>query len=349
MLRFVDGFDHYATAHLLAKWSAKGGAPAIVSTPVRTGVGALRCQTTEWVELECAGGSQATVIVGFGFYLSALPATRAAIAVLGDGGTGATTTQVALQVNADGTLTVARNDADTVGIATTAAGVALGSSTAALSALTWYHGAIKVTFHGSTGTVEVRIDGAPWVTVTGADTVYTANASADRVALGAVGMTAYFDDAFQADGAAGSVTDFPGRVSVHSKIASAGDGASAEFVPASGTDNGAMVDDATPDDDSTYNAATAAGEVDTYAFGALGVTGTVVGVQVCNYARKTDVDPCDVRAVARVDGVEYFGDVVAAPEDYAVLRQVFEENPDTSAAWTVTEVDASEFGLEFNA
>jgi hypothetical protein len=40
-LLFMDSFDHYVTADLLEKYTSLTGTITIVSTPVRTGIGAL--------------------------------------------------------------------------------------------------------------------------------------------------------------------------------------------------------------------------------------------------------------------------------------------------------------------
>lgn len=54
-----------------------------------------------------------------------------------------------------------------------------------------------------------------------------------------------------------------------------------------------------------------------------------------------------VRGTVYENATEGVGDTITLTEDgYQCVDGIFEENPDTSSDWTMTEVDASEFGYE---
>lgn len=333
MHRLYDGFDHLATANLTMKWTALTGSASVQSSVVRNGAGALSINTGSNLSYTNPGGGQATVIMGFGFRTAAIPSSPRYLANFLDAGTN----QLGLRINADGTLSIYRGQS-----------VLLGSSVSAISAGTWYWVEFKALINNSTGTAEVRVNGVSWIALTGQDTQQTANATANRFNLEGSSLTTfYFDDFYCGDGAS-PASDFLGDSRIVTVIASSGDGTLADFTPSSGTDNGAMVDDATPDGDTTYNASATAGHRDSYNFAALGVSGTVHGLQLNNIVRKSDAGARTVNGFARIGSTNYDGTNVVGPSDasYSDVREIWETSPATASAWTVSEIDGAEFGLE---
>ena len=64
------------------------------------------------------------------------------------------------------------------------------------------------------------------------------------------------------------------------------------------------------------------------------------------YARRTQTGAKYARAVARVNSTDYVGTTKALGEGYGTVENVFDENPDTSTAWTPTTFNGAEFGPE---
>jgi len=85
--------------------------------------------------------------------------------------------------------------------------------------------------------------------------------------------------------------------------------------------------------------------VDTYNFPAVGVAGTVAGVQQSIYAK------CEVAGVRRLEGntnmagIDYHANGALLGSDWAYLTEFFPTSPATVAPWTVAEIDAAEFGI----
>jgi len=129
-----------------------------------------------------------------------------------------------------------------------------------------------------------------------------------------------------------------------------GNGNSSDFVgsDADSTDNYLLVDDAgAPDDDSTYVESSTPGDKDTYAFGNLPASAaTVHAVGVKVIAKKIDVGAPDLIAVARSSTTEDDSPSLGVGTTYIARQGIFEEDPNTSAAWAPAAVDAAEFGIK---
>lgn len=166
--------------------------------------------------------------------------------------------------------------------------------------------------------------------------------------------TAHMTDLYIANGGgtidASDEASVLGDVLVETIVASTGDGTHGDWTPSSGTDNGAMVDDNPHDDGTSYNESSTATDIDTYNFAALSrlATGTIFGVQPVMTSETTTSN--DIRLVSLVNSSQYFSAVEnLLGSDYWGFFHCQELSPDSGVAWTVAEIDASEFGVELNA
>jgi hypothetical protein len=348
MLRFIDGFDHYATADMGGKWTTVVTG-TISTTTVHTAPGSLASTGTGISAqfTDTLGGNQATRGVGFWFYREGAIDRIFCAFRESDG-----TNHIGIRINADGTLSVVRGALNGA-VGTTV----LATSTNATLADTWYHIEFKATINNSTGAYKVHVNGSStgWIPeATGVDTREGGTVgAANQLIIGGAGANCFFDDLYFFDDVAGDgFTDFKGVCEVVTRIASSGDGTHADFTPSTGTDNGAMVDDATPDGDTTYNASSTVGHRDSYNFSALGITGTIHGLQLNNWCRNSDAGARSVNGFYQSTsspGITDGTNVVALSTSYIDVREPWGENPETTNAWTVSEIDAAEFGLEVQA
>jgi hypothetical protein len=336
-LLFIDSFDHYTTAS--QKWTVAG----------RNGISAGNGR------LLAAGYTESNSVAGTGGSMTKiLPSTYATL-IVGAGikftGTGlfrwlfqeGATTHIELTVNGSGFIEVRRG----------AGGTLLATGITPLVADTYYHLEVKVNVHDSTGSVEVRINEAVDCTFTGDTRNGGATGLMDRFSQstpygGTFGNGfAYFDDLFIMSTAGSYNNDFKGDCRVEALYPDA-NGNSSQFVGSDGnsTDNYALVDEKPPNSDTDYVQSSTVGEKDTYNYGSItSTTGNVHGVQVLPFARKTDAGSRSIASIARSNGVEGVGADKALAETYAYHPQIFEENPDTTDAWTIAEVNAAEFGV----
>lgn len=329
--RLIEGFESSTVfADYLGKWSATAGNGAIGPANGRFGNGHRITSTGSWIR---NFDNQATWIVGFAAKLDNLPGSAQAAVHFTDGGT----THCGLGV------------ADTTGLlfawrGTT--GTVLGTASAAVPVGSWCYIECKVTIGDSpNGAFAIRLNGVTVLNLTGQDTRNAGNASANgvRISLSNTGIS-YVDDIYICDAIGTTNNDFLGDCKVE-QVLPTGAGASTLWTPSAGS-NYQCVDDVPPNGDTDYVSSATAGQTDTYAFGDLGVaSGTVKAVQATVNARKDDAGSRSLAVVARPGSTDRVGATQAVGDSYAGYTEIWNTNPDTAAAWSVPEVNASSFGV----
>jgi len=332
-LRFADSFDHYATADVLTKWTSMVATPAI---------GATGRNSTSGVRLNASGttmtktiDSQATWFIGFAFKVGTAPAATAAILQIIDD----VTLHVDLRLSAGGILSVTRN------------GTNLGTGTAVLAVGTYYYIEIKVTISDTVGVAVVKVNGVTDINLSSQDTRNGANASADRIRLVGIVATTDFDDFYVCDATGSAPTnDFLGDVRVETILPS-GNGNSSVLVGSDGnsTDNYLLVDETAPNSDTDYVESSTVGDKDTYVYGNVTpTTGTVYGVQVLPFAKKTDAGARSIVSVARLSATEVDSTDKTLNTTYGYLPDIREAKPG-GGVWSITDVNNAEFGVKVTA
>lgn len=344
-LIFADSFDHYATADILAKWTSISNAPTI-SAPGRFGSSLTASGSQRYVQKTIP--ALGTYIFGFAFLFGAQPNSDMTFFATLEGAT----VHVDLRLTASSTVRITRN------------GTTLATGTTVLSAATFYYIEVKVIVSDTVGLAEVRINGVLDASYYGAgsagaptgDTRNGATGVIDgfRVGIvtGGVGEgTCRHDDLYVVDttGSAPNNT-YLGDVRVEALFPN-GNGNSSQFVgsDADSTDNYLLVDETTQDGDTTYVESSTVGNKDTYTYTDLTPgTGTVFGVQSLLYARKTDAGTRTIKSVARTSATETDSADKTLSTTYLYYPDVRETKPG-GGAWTVTDVNASEFGPKVSA
>lgn len=337
-LLFMDSFDHYVTADIFEKWTTgAGGTTSINATAGRRGSGALRIvNQASCYALRGVAASGTTAIIGVAYKTSAFGAQFLGIC-------DSSRTHILLITNADGSISAQRGNAFTF----TGAGTTLGTTAPGILLINTYaYIEVKVVIHDTAGTVTVRVNGAPVLTLTTQD---TAQASSVWTAMYCANMnvgTADFDDLYVLDGTGSAPwNDFLGDCRVDARYPTAA-GATTGWTPNTGA-NWAAVDDAAPDDDTTYTSAASAGLTDTFVVQDAPVAGAAIyGVQHCVSAKKTDAGAASIAPVIRHSGVDYVGADQNPGTAYAVLCTIAAMNPGTAAAWTEAGFNAAEFGYK---
>ena len=329
-LLFCDSFDHYTT--VLQKW---GNAYSSIGAFGRFGTSGLQDSSGATLT-KTLPSSYGTLIIGAAVLLPNRNAGR--IFSFHDTGS----QQVELRVNSSGQLLVTR------------AGIGIGSTgTTVLNLSQFYYLEMKATIHNSTGVVVVRINGVTELNLTGQDTQNTANATVNQIVLGesAVNLFHQYDDLVVLDTSGGSPTnDFLGDVRVQS-IFPDGNGNSSQLDGSDGnqTDNYLLVDETAPNSDTDYVESSDVGDKDTYTYGNVTpTTGTVFGVQILPFAKKTDAGVRSIVTVARHSGSEVDGPVQTLNSTYDYLEDIRETKPG-GGAWSISDVNGAEFGVKVNA
>jgi hypothetical protein len=339
-LIFCDSFDHYANADVLQKWTSQDA-----SSSQSPSAGNGRRGTTSWRmttarDMNKAVATQTTYVAGAAFKCASLPGSTVTIIAFKEGAT----VHATLRLAADGSLIVARN---TTQLAASAAGV--------ISAGAYFYLEFKAKIDNTTGTTEVWVNGAVVgaLTLTGQDTQNAGTTSITIVTLsGITAVVVDWDDLYICDTTGGSPNDtFLGDVRVDAYLPN-GNGNSSQLVgsDADSTDNYLLVDEASADGDTTYVESATASNKDTYLFGNMSHTPSVIsGVQIVASAKKDDAGARSITTVTRSGGTDYDGATVALSTAYLMYMDVRGVNPNTSAAWTKTNFDSAEFGVKVAA
>lgn len=322
-LLLMEGFDHLAFSQITTKgWTSSALNGSMVTG--RFGGQAFQLHNVAGAPvLQKVFGSATTVYVGFAWTVGTTTSNLAIRA-------GSTNTCI---VAISGTAIEIKNSSGTV-IATGTAAVTTG----------FHYIEVGLVINGASGSVEVHVDGVVDIAST---TGNFGTSAVTNIALSAAqNGTTTFDDIYVCDNTGSANNTFLGDVRVET-LAPISDGAHTQWTPSSGMTHYTQVDDAQPDGDTSYVYDVNVGDRDSYGMADLAtLSGSVFGVQTNLYARKDNTGTRQICAVARPTTTDYDGGTVTLGTSYATFSEIREQNPDTSAAWTIPQVNASEFGVK---
>lgn len=204
--------------------------------------------------------------------------------------------------------------------------------------------------HDTLGEISVFLNGAEVVTLTALDTrSSTTSLLVDRIdfrpgsGAGSECGPWYF-------GSCDAKTDRKGPIQGFLLLPSA-DTADDDFIPSSGTDAFAMIDDAPDDDDVTYIKSNVNGDKSVFDLTNLtaGTFGAIIGAKAFVIVRAEDYTDHKFKLGLK-SGAVYLYDVDAYPTlAYNMRTVVTGVDPNTSAAWTGTNLNAAQVSLELTS
>lgn len=332
-LLFMDGFDHYATADFLKKWTAYGSyAPTIGATSGRRGGGGLIGNTTTTsANYTKTISSTSTVIVGAA-YKAGTNGTD--VIRLFEG----STQHITLYFTSTNTYKLYRG---------TNTGTLLATGTTVHSSGIWAYLELKATINDSTGAYELKINGVSEFSASNVDTRNGGTSGVvDSVGLG--GNNGVYDDFYICDTSGATNNNFLGDCRIDTLLPS-GDGNYTQFTPSTGTAHYATVDESTPNT-TDYNYSSTSGDRDSYTFPDLaGLTSqTIYGIQINAAALKSDSGSRSLGTMSRLSGTDKDGSGAALGTSLAYISEIQETDP-ASAAWTEANINAAEFGVKVTA
>lgn len=360
-LLWMEGFDDLATADIdllttyNGRWSslnAPGGSQdATIQAGTRVGTGKeWYCGTYDFdistYFEKTISGSPATIIVGMAVKIPSLSpiqsdADRSYLFSLYNASAGYVG---GMRVNGSGQLVW---DIDTNG--TTTPGVF--TSTGTLAAGTWHYVEAKITVNSTTGAVYTQIDGVDAGSATSIDTNASGvdNVGKVRFFNGNVNHfsihEASFDDLYIADTTGTANNDFLGPVEVTTVMPTA-EGSAIQWTPSTGTDNSALVDEIPANEDTDYVSTSTATNQDLYDCANLANTDTIKGVLVSARVRDETASGATLKVIAKSGTTTSNPSGKGTSTSYQTVQEMYELNPDTSAAWTETNFNSAEFGIE---
>lgn len=330
-LLFVDSFDPYVSADLSLKWlKGIGGIPGIVNNgPARTGANCLKCTGNSTLE-QLTANTQ-TLTVGFAWQTNGLDDNGGAnhIVLFRD----ATTTQIALVTGLSNSLRVLSGVTE---LATTAPGL--------FPLNTWQHIGMSVTI-AAAGSFTVWLNGVVIMQGTGVNTQQSANAYSNGVMLRCrqLGIAYLFDDFYLLDNTGAANNAFLGDIRIASLVANQ-DGTHQDWTPNSVSAHYPKVSEVPPDGDTSYVYSATPGQIDSYRFQQIAVTGRIAGVQQTVVARKDDAGSRVIQNYALSGGATQVSANESITNSYQYFISMLPTDPNTGADWTQAGVNAAEFG-----
>lgn len=329
----MDGFD---IGDYALRPGVNAGGSVLSSTTTRFGAG--RSITTAYTntgnQYDKSFAAASSVFVG----VAVRTDNNGAIAndfimLYGDTGT---TRHLAVRLNTATSIQLYRGDGTQLATATCPS---FGSNA-------WHYIEISATIADSGGTAEVRVDGTSLISYTGDTKNGGTNTTIDMVRFTGNGgnVSSYFDDLYICDSTGSAPHNtFLGDVRVISLSPTAA-GSSTQFTPDTGS-NYARVNEI-PYSAANYVQSGTSGNRDTYAMADLTGTPTILAVQTCVVAKKTDAGAMSMKVAIKSGATVYYGTTTALSSGDATVVDLRTTDPATSSAWTSSGVNALEAGAE---
>ena len=202
--------------------------------------------------------------------------------------------------------------------------------------------------HDTTGVVIVKVNGIEVINFAGDTKNGGASTNLDGIELAQYrsGYGGYnvWDDVYVCNGLGTVNNGFLGDVRIFT-VMPTGAGTSTQFVPTGLANNWDNVNDIPPST-STYNASATSGQRDTYAMADVAAGYTVLGVASVVEGLKSDAGAASAKAALKSGATLAYGATTSMGTANGALVDVWEQDPATSAPWTLTGVNALELGAE---
>jgi hypothetical protein len=344
-VQFIDGFEAYGTTNgnapvgLQAKYLNASADSGFTVQNGRIGGKAIRPAVSSFFG-PAGFGDQGTVVVGFGYYVDTFSAAAQPLVKFWDNTyTFGRTTQITVVLHTDGKFKVYRGSEN---------GTLLGTSSSGLTASTWAYVEIKVKFHGSTGTVDIHLDGSSVLSLSSQNTSQTGDAYAQSVVFfgsnnGADHST--FDDLYVLDTTGSINTDFlgPQRIVL---LQPNSDTTPNQFTTNTGSTHYDRVSQNPSDGDSTYLEDSTSGHQELFNFDDIANVSAVTALQINTVARLTDANQFSLKNSIKSGATDSDDTGQPVSNDYQTRYRCVEADPNTSSAWTVANVNTATFGFK---
>lgn len=352
MLRFVESFDHSTSPS--PKWDGTSNQFFAVQVGVagrfgtaggqaaNLGGGVLDSRAGAFKDL---GGSESTWTVGFAAQIygasNGNPVLLMGLYEIGNG------FHTGIWVDSNRRLLVRRN-------VTT-----LATYAPVISNLVYHYFEFQSTIHDTLGSYELRMDGMTILSASSVDTRNGGSGYADRIHFsgginsGDGAVFAYAcDDIYMLDSVDSGVGGMPNNTFLGDVKVSAlfpnGNGNSSLMLGSDGNsvNNYLLVDETSPNGDTDYVESATVSNKDTYAYTDLTTTtGSIYGVQILPYVRKTDAGTRKIASIARLSATEVDSADRTLNSGYAYFPDVRETKPG-GGQWAIADVNSAEFGVK---
>ena len=340
-LRWMEGFENDQTITDLTRKYATAPAAVALATGRLLGKAFSFVGATSGCSFRTPSlGAQSTWYVGMSMFVSSGQMGNAfAPMALYTG----TSSQISLNVSVTSNLQyvlILKRGATTI------------ATSAALSCGVWATVEMKIVINTSTGSYDVRVNGTSVMSGSGVNTANAGGTTADAVEFhgfdAGSGSSILYDDIYVFDSTGSTNNNFVGTVVIEGLFPNA-DGATDDWNTLSGGSHYAEVDEQNADDDTSYIETPDNAKKDLFGFSNLSfISGNILGVQVNTQAK---VSISGTRTFSHVfrDGTLTTEDTKTAKSvtstTYDHFFDVWDQNPQSAAPWTVSDVNNAQFGV----
>jgi len=350
----MDGFDHYTSADISAKWEANDMGATISTVLFRTTGQSLQISGAALYQIpKRLSAAAQNIVMGFGLRMNSSPSgttmdNAGAFMVLHNDVGYSANSQFGMAIGNDGHIRVGRCSATGLNSTTN---TQLGIGTAVLTSATWYYVEVRVYIHATAGAIEVRVNGVVDILLTGQNTKANATyAGAEYLHVRSMATPSWnLDDLYlRSETSTSEVTGgFLGDIKIKPYYPN-GDGTYTAMTCSTGTTHYTLVDEATPNTTDYVSSSTALTK-DSYGFQDASETGSIKAVQVSAYCYKVDAGFRGVDVFTKSGATEVFGTSQPLSTTPKYVIKMFEQDPNTSADWSQTNLNAAEFGVRISA
>jgi hypothetical protein len=330
---WIDGFDLYTQSTVSRKgYTGTTGSPNNIDTGRFSGQ-SWRADTNANPMFIPAFTATDTISMGFAYQQANVNSSyTTGIAMMAF--RNSTTVICKLGVDQNGAIKFGRGDFTTNNICSSANGVIVAGA--------WNYIEVElVRGSGSAGSVNIYCNGT---LVANASSTNTGASSIDNIGITTEAASSgfrYFDDLYVTN-----TSTKLGECKVET-IRPSADTAQKDWTPNSGANNYSRVNTTTMDDDTTYNASATVGNKDLFDLADLAtVPNSIKAVQTVFVARKDDATTRTARVNMKNGSTTTNGTTRSMASSYSYWNDIYETNPDTSAAFTGANVNAMQLGYE---
>lgn len=206
----------------------------------------------------------------------------------------------------------------------------------------WMYLEFKFTINNTAGAYTLKINGKTYLDRSGIDTYVAGTVGVDEFDFehkGGGSDSFYIDDLYIS-------SDFLGDCRID-RIDPDGDGAVNAGTPLGAGDSYVEVDDGdTVDDDTTYITSIVNNQ-DLFTYSDLSALGTIHAVQMNVVCRETDASPFLIEQQVRIATTVYDETPITIIDtNYEIINRIMSVDPATSTAWTLSAINAAQFGFE---
>lgn len=331
-LQFMEGFDHYTTGQAGRKWTAVVGNGVIVAPGRFSGQAWQFNNVGVTSYLEQTLTARDTFVIGVAIQIGYGDASAPIIRFMDDNDE-----QIDIRVTSTAGFQFTRN------------GTPLATSPDNVIAFGYFNYIeAKVFVDNTVGYVQLRVNGVEVINVPALDTQATANNRINKIRFQPFSTSGSYDmrldDIYILDDTGTFDNAFLGECRIETHFP-ASNGAFVEFTPVGAAANWQAVDETTSNEDTDYTQGNSVGNRDLFNLTAYSFVGQVFGVQVTVTHRKDDVGNRTVAPLARVSSTLYEGSTDTCLSQYKMAKKIWERNPNTNSQWTVSEVNAGQYGI----